>query len=99
MPTKDYKESLFEDLQDPDFAVAYLNAALEESSSEVFHLHLRDVAEAWGGMGKLAAEMHLAREALYRMLSENGNPQLSSLEKILHSLGLRLAVARAGSEG
>jgi probable addiction module antidote protein len=99
MPTKDYKESLFEDLQDPDFAVAYLNAALEVSSSEVFLLHLRDVAEAWGGMGKLAAETRLAREALYRMLSENGNPQLASLEKILHSLGLRLAVARAGSEG
>jgi probable addiction module antidote protein len=98
MPTKDYKESLFEDLQDPEFAVAYLNAALEESSSDVFLLHLRDVAEAWGGLGKLAVETRLAREALYRMLSENGNPQLSSLEKILHALGLRLAVARAVSE-
>lgn len=48
MPTRDYKESLFEDLQDPEFAVAYLNAALEESSSDVFLLHLRDVAEARG---------------------------------------------------
>ncbi len=49
MPTRDYKESLFEDLQDPEFAVAYLNAALEESSSDVFLLHLRDVAEDPGG--------------------------------------------------
>ena len=98
MPTKDYKESLFEDLQDPEFAVAYLNAALEESSSDVFLLHLRDVAEARGGLGKLGAETRLAREALYRMLSEKGNPQLSSLEKILHALGLRLAVVRAASE-
>jgi probable addiction module antidote protein len=97
MPTRDYKESLFEDLQDPEFAVAYLNAAQEEASSDVFLLHLRDVTEAWGGIGKLAAETHLAREALYRKLSENGNPQLSSLEKILHALGLRLAVARASS--
>jgi probable addiction module antidote protein len=99
MPTKDYKESLFEDLQDPEFAVAYLNAALEESSSEVFLLHLRDVAEARGGLGKLGAETHLAREALYRMLSEKGNPQLSSLEKILHALGLRLAVVRGALAG
>jgi probable addiction module antidote protein len=98
MPTKDYKESLFEDLQDPEFVVAYLNAALEEPSSDVFLLHLRDVAEAWGGIGKLAAETHLAREALYRMLSQNGNPQLSSLEKILHALGLRLTVARTVPE-
>jgi probable addiction module antidote protein len=99
MPTRDYKESLFEDLRDPEFAVAYLNAALEEPSSDVFLLHLRDVAEARGGIGKLAAETRLAREALYRMLSENGNPQLSSLEKILHALGLRLTVARAVPEG
>jgi probable addiction module antidote protein len=94
MPTRDYKESLFEDLRDPEFAVAYLNAALEDGTHEVFLLHLRDVADAWGGVGKLAAETDLAREALYRMLSENGNPRLSSLEKILQALGLRLVVAR-----
>ncbi|ETW95432.1 addiction module antidote protein [Candidatus Entotheonella palauensis] len=97
MPTRDYKTSLYEELQDPEFAVAYLNAALEEGSQDVFLLHLRDVAEAWGGMGKLAGETHLAREALYRMLGENGNPQLSSLDKILQALGLRLAVSQGSS--
>ena len=95
MPTKDYNTSLYEDLQDPEFAVAYLNAALEDGSQDVFLLHLRDVAEAWGGMGKLASETHLAREALYRMLSDSGNPQLSSLDKILQAMGLRLAVSQA----
>src|SRR5262245_4584500 len=50
MPTRDYKESLFADLRDPEFAVAYLNAALEEGTHEVFLLHLRDVADAWGGV-------------------------------------------------
>ena len=95
MPTRDYTESLFEDLKDPEFVVAYLNAALEEGTQEIFLLHLRDVADAWGGLGKLATETSLAREALYRMLSEQGNPQLSSLEKILQVLGLRLAVTRA----
>jgi hypothetical protein len=48
MPLRDYKDGLFADLQDPEFAVAYLNAALEDPSPEVFLLHLRDVAEAWG---------------------------------------------------
>jgi probable addiction module antidote protein len=91
---KDYKEALFEELRDPEFAVAYLNAALEEDAPDVFLLHLRDVAEAWGGLGKLAAETQLAREALYRLLSAHGNPQLASLDKILHALGFRLAVAR-----
>jgi DNA-binding phage protein len=46
MPTRDYKESLFEDLKDPEFVVAYLNAALEKETHEVFLLHLRDVADA-----------------------------------------------------
>jgi probable addiction module antidote protein len=97
MPTSDYKLSLYDDLQDPEFAVAYLNAALEKGSQDVYLLHLRDVAEAWGGMGKLTGETPLAREALYRMLSESGNPQLSSLDKILQALGLRLAVSQASS--
>lgn len=97
MPMKDYKDMLFEELHDPEFAVAYLNAALEEDTPDVFLLHLRDVAEAWGGLGKLATETQLAREALYRMLSAQGNPQLVSLDKILHALGLRLAVARASA--
>jgi len=97
MPTREYKLSLYADLQDPAFAVAYLNAALEEGTQEVFLLHLRDLVEAGGGMGKLASETHLAREALYRILSENGNPQLSSLDKILQALGLRLAVSQASS--
>ena len=97
MPLKDYKDGLFEDLRDLEFAVAYLNAALEEETPDVFLLHLRDVAEAWGGLGKLAAETQLAREALYRLLSAQGNPQLASLDKILHALGLRLAVARASA--
>lgn len=97
MPVRDYKDGLFADLQDPEFAVAYLNAALEEDAPEVFLLHLRDVAEAWGGIGKLATDTQLAREALYRMLSTQGNPQLTSLDKILHALGLRLAVARASA--
>ena len=94
---KDYKDALFEDLHDPEFAVAYLNAALEEDTPDVFLLQLRDVAEAWGGLGKLAADTQLAREALYRMLSAQGNPQLASLDKILHALGLRLAVARVSA--
>jgi probable addiction module antidote protein len=94
---KDYKEALFEELRDPAFAVAYLNAALEEGAPDVFLLHLRDVAEAWGGLGKLATETQLARGSHYLMLSAQGNPQLASLDKILHALGLRLAVARAAA--
>lgn len=32
IPTKDYKTSLYEELQDPEFAVVYLNVVLVEGS-------------------------------------------------------------------
>lgn len=91
--TTSYKEGLHRRLQDPDEAVAYLNAALQDEDQRVFLLALRDVAEA-RGMAWLAEEAGLNRENLYRMLSEQGNPQLSSLNALLRSVGLRLAVER-----
>ena len=87
-----YREGLIKDLADPEEASAYLNAALEEGSQEVFLMALRDIAEA-KGMARLSRKTHLNRESMYRMLSGKGNPQLSSLASILESAGLRLAVA------
>lgn len=91
--SKRYQDELIEALQDPQEAQAYLNAALEDGNSEVFLLALRDVAEArLGGVRQLANQTQLNRENLYRMLSEKGNPELSSLNAILTTLGFRLAV-------
>ena len=89
--SRPYKESLLEDLKDSDEAAAYLTAALEDGSPDVFLLALRDVAEAHG-MKRLAEGAQLNRESMYRMLSDQGNPQLYSLTAILHQLGLRLSV-------
>jgi probable addiction module antidote protein len=91
--SRPYKEGLLERLKDPQEAAAYLDAALEEGDIEVFLLALRDVAEArLGGIGGLAQQSGLNRETLYRTLSEQGNPELTSLDKLLHAVGLRLAV-------
>ena len=60
--------------------------------AEVFLLALRNVAEAQGGVAKLADKANLNRENLYRMLSERGNPELQSLDAILHALGFPLAI-------
>jgi probable addiction module antidote protein len=92
---RDYGEHLDEVLRDDEEAVAYLNAALGEDDPEVFLLALRDVARAReGGLPALAEAAHLNREHLYRMLSENGNPELRSLEALLDALGFRLSVER-----
>jgi probable addiction module antidote protein len=89
--TKSYRESLLQDLQDPKEAAAYLTAALDEGDSAVFLLALRDVADAQG-MQAVAHKAQLNRENLYRMLSEQGNPQLGSLTALLDALNLRLAI-------
>jgi probable addiction module antidote protein len=92
--TKSYQTALLEALQEPEEAVAYLNAALEEEGEDaekLFLLALRNVAEA-RGVAKVAAAAALNRESLYRTLSARGNPRLSTLGALLDALGLRLAV-------
>jgi probable addiction module antidote protein len=89
-----YHEDLLERLKDPAYAVEYLEAALEEGDMpEVFLLALRNVAEA-RGMARIARETKLSRENIYPMLSERGNPVLSSLYAILDALGMRLSILR-----
>ena len=89
--TTSYHEGLIKDLANPEEAAAYLNAALEDGSQEVFLLALRDIADA-KGMAQLSKKARLNRVSLYRMLSGKGNPQLSSLAMVLDNIGLRLVV-------
>lgn len=91
--TNDYKDDLFERLQEDEYAAAYLNAALLDEDSKTFLIALKDVADARGsGLSNLAKKAHLNRENLYRTLSKNGNPRLNSLCVILEALGLHLAI-------
>lgn len=80
---------------EPGHAAAYLEAALETGDAGDLMQALRDIAEARGGIARLAAETGLNRETLYRTLSKRGNPQLSSLLAILRASGLKLAIEAA----
>lgn len=92
-PSKPYQPELIKELHDPREAAEYLNAALEDGEPDVFLLAIRNVAEAQGGIAQIAEKTKLNRENLYRMLSERGNPELRSLDALLHALGFRLAIA------
>lgn len=89
--TASYEDSLIESLKDPSEAREYLNAALEDDSGDyrVFLLALRNVADAFG-MTEIAKKSGLNRVNIYRMLSEKGNPTISSLFPLLHAIGVRL---------
>jgi len=86
-----YKSDLLDRLKSPQYCATYLSAALADSG-EAFLVALRDVTEAQKGMAQLASAAKVNRENLYRMLSKDGNPRLSSLGAIMEALGLRLSV-------
>jgi len=73
---------------DADIA-AYLEAALAEADPALIAAALGDIARA-KGMGDLARETGLGRESLYKALSAQGNPEFSTVLKVIKALGLRL---------
>ncbi|MBI5332993.1 MAG: putative addiction module antidote protein [Burkholderiales bacterium] len=81
---------------DRQLAVEYLKAAMESlddpDDRAAGLLALRTVAEAYGGLGAVAAEAGISRESLYRALSPKGNPTLKTLLAVLKTVGLRLSV-------
>ena len=89
--TSDTKDFLSKLLRDPTEAAAYLNATFEETDQSLTLLALRDIVDAFG-FTQVADAAELSRENLYRMLSAEGNPRLSSLFSLFNAIGLRLAV-------
>ena len=67
---------------DPDFATAYLGAALDESDQPggqaALLAALRHIAEAQG-MASVAERARIPRESRYRALSPPGNPDPKNL--------------------
>ena len=81
--------------KDPAFAAEYLKAALEdEDEPRVLLTALRHLAQAQG-MEKVAKAAGVQRESLYRALSAQGNPRLSTLVAVARAIGLRLTVKAA----
>lgn len=82
---------------DPEFADAYLAAALEEADQPggqaALLAALRHIAEAQG-MAAVAQRAGIPRESLYRALSRSGNPTIKTLLAVLGAAGLQLAVTR-----
>jgi len=93
MRLKNYRADLLKRLADPEYAAEYLAQVLAEKDGAAFLIALKDVVEAGGGVGSLAARVGLKRPSLYKILSKNGNPTLATLQEVLKPLGLRVSVA------
>lgn len=82
--------------RDPAFAADYLDSLLADGDQSDLMLALRHMADAFGGVPKIAERAQLNPTTLYRTLSHSGNPELRSLSAILGAMGLRIAIQPIG---
>jgi probable addiction module antidote protein len=89
MPIKTSNWDPAEYLDSPEAIAAYLEAAFEDGDPALIAAALGDVARA-KGMTQLAADAGVTRDALYKALSAEGDPRLSSFLGVMKALGIKL---------
>jgi probable addiction module antidote protein len=81
-------------LTDAESIAAYIEAAFEDGDPAVITHALGVVARA-KGMSQLARDAGVTREALYKALTTEGDPKLSTFVGVLKALGMRLSAHAA----
>lgn len=78
-------------LKSTEDMVAYLEASMEEAGDDpgLVAVALGNIARAHG-MVRVAKDTGLTREGLYKALSADGNPSLSTVLKVVKALGMKL---------
>jgi len=76
-------------LDSPEAMLAYLDSAFADGDADEITDALGVIARA-RGMSQLAEETGLTRQALYKALSSDGNPEFATVLKVVRALGLRL---------
>ena len=69
----------------------YLEACFEDGDPQLITHALGVIARA-RGMSQLAKDTGISREGLYKALTDNGNPEFSTVLKVFKALGLRLSL-------
>ncbi|WP_256203688.1 addiction module antidote protein [Nitrosomonas sp. Nm58] len=87
------KWDVIDHLKTEEDMALYFDACIEEDPGDgsLIRAALGDIARAHG-MTQLARDTGLAREGLYKALSADGNPEFSTILKVIKALGLRLHV-------
>lgn len=69
----------------------YLNASFETGDSKLIARALGDVAKL-KGMSNVAKATKLDRSSLYNSLTEQGDPKLSTVTKLLETFGYSVSI-------
>ncbi|MHC5676182.1 helix-turn-helix domain-containing transcriptional regulator [Nostoc sp.] len=87
-----YHEKLIKDLKNPLEAAAYIEVVLEEGDPKMLSKALKNVIEAHDGIDRLSAQVKELYNKLDQVLSDKGEIEFYSLNSLLDTLGLHLAV-------
>lgn len=85
------KWDIQDSLKTPEDIAAYLEAILEDGDPALIAAGIGDIARS-KGITQISEETGISRAGLYKALSADGDPRLSTLLSVLKSLGLTLAV-------
>jgi probable addiction module antidote protein len=89
--TKTFPWDITKSLDSDKRIAAYLEAVLEDGDPTLLAAALGDVARA-KGMTEVARRTRLGRESLYKALSRDGNPELTTVLKVIRALDLKLKI-------
>lgn len=78
-------------LDTPEAIASYLEAAFEDGDAKVIAHALGNVARA-KGISQIAKDAGVTRAGLYKALSADGDPRLTTFLGVLKSLGLTVSV-------
>jgi probable addiction module antidote protein len=86
-----FDDYMAEAMKDPTQAAAYIEAVIALDDPAALLVALRQVAKAHG-MAEVARRANVGDKTLFKALSANGNPTLTTVHKVLAAVGLRLSV-------
>lgn len=91
-----FDEYMVGELQNPKEAKLFLAVSMEEYEKDkdvaALMRAFRLVAEAQGGIAKLAEKAHLNRQNLYKVLTGKAVPRLDTILSLIHGLGFKVKV-------
>ena len=91
-----FDDYMVEAMKDPAEAAAYIEAVIGLDDPAALLMALRHVAKAHG-MAEVARRARVGDKTLFKALSASGNPTLSTVQKVLAAVGLRLSVTPANT--
>ena len=89
-----YDDYMAQSMKDPIEAAACIEVVMELDDPAALLVALRHVAKAHG-MAEVSRRADMGDKTLFKALSAEGNPTLTTVHKVLAAVGLRLSVVPA----